>query len=419
MGRMMGRIKAPMAEKVSAKLSKQAGMHAVGGVPGLYLLVSGTGGASWIFRYSFSGRRRDLGLGSYIDLPLSDARKKAMEQRRLILDGIDPVESRKAARSALASTRASALTFEQCALAYIASQEPGWKNAKHGDQWRNTLSTYAYPVVGGLLVRDVEQAHVLQILEPLWTTKTETASRLRGRIESVIDYATARGYRTGDNPARWRGHLDKLMPAPSKVAKVEHHAAMSYNELPGFILALHQQAGMGARALEFAILTAARSGEVRGATWGEIDSAAAVWTIPAGRMKAEKEHRIPLSAHALEMLRALPRVAGSDLIYPSTKGTPLSDMTLTAVLRRMDRGEVTAHGFRSTFRDWAGESTSYPREVIEHALAHQLKDKAEAAYARGTLFDKRRRLMDDWAKYCHTPQATAASVTPINSMAGA
>lgn len=261
-------------------------------------------------------------------------------------------------------------------------------------------------------VSDVDLTHVLQILEPIWKDKTETASRLRGRIESVLNWATARGYRTGLNPARWRGHLDNLLPARGKIQKVEHHAALSYKELSGFILALRQQAGMGARALEFAILTAARSGEVRGATWAEIDTDAATWTIPAERMKVGKEHRVPLSDAALALLAALPRMGGTDLIFPNTKGTALSDMTLTAVLRRMER-DVTAHGFRSTFRDWAGETTAYPREVIEHALAHQLKDKAEAAYARGSLFDKRRRLMDDWAIYCVTQAAKAGEVVPI------
>lgn len=390
------------------------GLHFVGGVSGLALQVlpPPSTARTWVLRAMVGGKRREMGLGGYPDVTLAGAREAARAARAKIKDGIDPIEDGRAARSALAAARAAALTFEQCAVAYIAAKAPEWKNEKHGDQWRNTLSAYAYPVIGKLLVRDVQNPHILKILEPIWATKNETASRLRGRLESILDYATARKYRTGDNPARWSGHLDTMLAAPSKVQKKEHHAALPYTEVGAFMAALRQQAGMGARALEFAIITAARSGEVRGATWAEVDMDGATWTIPEGRMKAGKEHRIPLSSAALEILNALPRVDGCDLLFPNTKGTPLSDMTLTAVLRRMGC-PVTAHGFRSTFRDWAGETTAYPREVIEHALAHQLKDKAEAAYARGTLFDKRRRLMVDWAKYC-AKKAKAGSVVPIN-----
>jgi integrase len=266
------------------------------------------------------------------------------------------------------------------------------------------------------------------ILEPLWKTKTETASRVRGRIESVLDYATVCKYRQGENPARWKGHLDKILPKRSEVQNVEHHPALDYREVGPFMAALEKIDGLGARALEFTILTATRSGEVRGATWAEIDDKAGVWIIPEGRMKAKKEHRVPLCPEALELLKALPRIAGTDLIFPSTENTKLSDMTLSAAIRRMNESKfkvdakgwcdaagkvVTVHGFRSTFRDWAGETTAYSREVIEHAIAHQLADQTEAAYARGTLFEKRRRLMADWAKYCSTPAPTA-SVTPIN-----
>ena len=390
----------------------ERGYYADGG--GLYFRVSKFNTRSWAFRYTRAGKPREMGLGAFPDVILKEARDRAAEARKLLRDDIDPIDQRQAARSTMIAAREAALTFEQCAAAYITVKEHEWKNTKHAAQWRSTLASHAYPVIGSVLINHVEQAHILKILEPLWTTKTETASRLRGRIESVLNYATARGYRKGDNPARWRGHLDKLLATPSKVAKVEHHAALPYSEIGGFVVELRQQAGMGARALEFAILTAARSGEVRGATLAEVDLDAAVWTIPAERMKAGREHRIPLSDAAVELLRALPRIDESKLLFPNTKGSELSDMTLTAVLRRMARA-VTAHGFRSTFRDWAGETTAYPREVIEHALAHQLKDKAEAAYARGTLFDKRRRLMADWAKYCATV-ATAASVTPINSV---
>lgn len=359
------------------------------------------------------GKRRDIGLGGFPDVTLANAKEAARAARTKIVAGTDPVEERKAARSSLIAARASLVTFKAAAAAYIAAHESGWKNAKHAGQWTATLETYAYPTIGNIVVSDIETAHVMRVLESIWTTKTETASRLRGRIESVLSWATVRGYRKGDNPARWRGHLDTLLPARTKVQKVEHHAAMDYREVGGFLSELRKHDGLGAKALEFAILTAARSGEVRGAVWSELDLDAAVWTIPSDRMKAKKEHRIPLSAPALELLNALPRIAGTDLLFPSAKNTPLSDMTLTAVLKRMGQS-VTAHGFRSTFRDWAGETTAYPREVIEHALAHQLKDKAEAAYARGSLFDKRRRLMADWAKHCATV-TTGASVTPIRT----
>ena len=373
------------------------GYYSDGG--GLYFRISEFNTRSWAFRYKRAGKAREMGLGAYPDVRLKEARKRAAEARNLLRDDIDPIDQRQAARSTMLAAREIALTFEQCAAAYIAIKEHEWKNVKHGDQWRNTLAAYAFPVIGPLLVQHVDQSHILRILEPIWTTKTETASRLRGRIESVLDYATARGYRKGDNPARWRGHLDKLLATPSKVAKVEHHAALPYTEIGVFMAGLCHQAGMGARALEFAIITAARSGEVRGAMWSEIDMENAVWNIPAERMKTGREHRIPLSDAAVKLLRLLPRMNGSEVLFPNTKGTELSDMTLTAVLRRMGR-PITTHGFRSTFRDWAEETTGYPREVIEHALANQLRDKSEAAYARGTLFDKRRRLMADWAMYC-------------------
>jgi len=394
-----------------ARLTKP-GLHNVGGVSGLSLHIVPTGARTWILRVMVAGKRREMGLGSFPTVTLAGAREAARLARAKIESGIDPIEEKRAQKSALAASRASAQTFQQCAEAYIAAKESGWKNAKHADQWRNTLATYAYPVMGNLLVSDIGQEHVMKIIEPMWTEKTETATRVRGRIENVLDWATVRKYRTGDNPARWRGHLDKLLAAPEKVTKVEHHAALPYNTINGFMSELRKEAGMGARALEFAILTAARSGEVRGATLDEVDLDAGVWTIPADRMKAGKEHQIPLSEDAIQVIRGINREAGIKLLFPSAKGTELSDMTLTAVLRRMEK-PVTAHGFRSTFRDWAGETTAYPREVIEHALAHQLKDKAEAAYARGTLLDKRRRLMVDWAKYCNE-KAVIGTVTPIS-----
>lgn len=399
---------------VGIKNKTARGYYADGG--GLYFRVSAFDTKSWAFRYTMAGKAREMGLNAYPDVSLAEAREAAAAARKQLRDGLDPIEARKAARAATAAAVATALTFKQCVDAYITKQSAEWKNAKHAAQWRSTLETYAYPVIGKMLVRDVNEDHVLRILDPIWLVKTETASRVRGRIESVLDYAKAKKYRTGDNPARWRGHLDKHLARPKKIAKVQHHPALPYGELGEFYKQLNVQAGMGARALEFCILTAARSGEVRGATWDEIDLDQATWTIPPERMKAEKEHRIPLSPEAVALLEALPRIDKSALLFPNTKSAPLSDMTLTAVLRRMSRSDITAHGFRSTFRDWAGETTAYPREVIEHALAHQLKDKAEAAYARGTLFDKRRKLMEDWAKYC-TVTSRAANVTQIRKVA--
>lgn len=387
------------------------GLHSVGEVAGLALQVSASGARSWVLRVMTGGKRRDMGLGGYPDVTLAGAREAARAARAKIKEGIDPITEAKAARSAARAAHATAVPFERAGRLYIEAHEPGWRNAKHGQQWRNTLETYAYPVIGDVLVRDVSLPQVLAVLEPIWRTKTETASRLRGRIESVLDWAAARGYRDGLNPARWRGHLDKLLPAPSKVMKPEHHAALPAAEVGAFMQALRKAEGMGARALEFVILTAARSGEVRGATWPEIDMDAAVWTVPGERMKAGKEHRVPLSPAALALLRALPRMAGTELVFPAPRGGPLSNMTLAAVLRRMGVAAVP-HGFRSTFRDWAGESTNYPNEVCEMALAHAIGNKAEAAYRRGDLFEKRRRLMNDWAAFCAKPQGRA-QVIPI------
>lgn len=393
-----------IAERSSAWLKNQAkkpGLHAVGGVAGLQLQVRGAG-TSWIFRTTIGDHRRDLGLGGYPDVGLSDARDRAREVKAKIAAGIDPVEEKRSLRAALAS----AMTFNEAARRTIAAKSPEWKNAKHAEQWRSTLDTYASPIIGMMPVDKIEKRHVQDVLEQIWLTKNETASRLRGRIETVLDWATASGYRTGDNPARWKGNLQSLMPKPSKVKKVKHHSALPYTDMPGFITRLHDAKGIAARALEFSILTAARSGEVRGAKWSEIDVEAATWTVPAERMKAGKEHRVALSPRAVALLEALPRVGGTGLMFPSPRGLVLSDATLSALLKRM-KVDAVPHGFRSTFRDWAGETTSHPREVIEHALAHQLKDKAEAAYQRGDLFAKRTHLMADWSKFIETPAPTA------------
>jgi integrase len=340
-----------------------------------------------------------MGLGGYPDVKLSEARERAREARARVVGGIDPIAERQAVESRLRAANTGALTFAQCAERYVEAHRGGWKNAKHAAQWSATLETYACPVMGRLLVRDVELSHVLAALEPIWTAKAETASRLRGRIESVLDWAKARGYRSGDNPARWRNHLDHLLPATGKVARVKHHRALSIGEVGGFMRQLRASEGQGARCLEFAILTAARSAEARGATWSEIDIDEATWTVPAERMKGGREHRVPLSEPVLAMLKSQPRVAGSDLVFVSPRGVVLSDMTLTAVTRRLGINAVP-HGFRSTFRDWTSERTGYPRDVAEMALAHAIGDKVEAAYRRGDLFEKRRRMMRDWAAFC-------------------
>ncbi|RKT47018.1 tyrosine-type recombinase/integrase [Thiocapsa rosea] len=397
---------------------KTPGTHAVGGVAGLLLQVVPTGARSWILRTKVGEKRREIGLGAFPDVTLAQAREKAREARQAIAEGRDPVAEKAAARSALIAARGLETTFDEAARKFIASKSSEWRNPKHAAQWQATLQKYASPFIGSLQVRDVSLGHITKILEPIWTTKTETASRLRGRIESVLDWATVHGYREGENPARWKGHLDKILAKPGNVKKVKHHSALPFREVGTFIADLRKRKGNAARALEVLILTACRSNEVRGATWSEVDLQNKLWTIPDTRMKAKKEHRIPLSDRVIEILKALPRVVGNDLVFPAPRGGVLSDMTLGAVLKRMGRADVTAHGFRSTFRDWAGETTAYPQEVLEHALAHQLKDKAEAAYARGTLFNKRRGLMNDWATYCGTvgaPRGENASPSDLQA----
>lgn len=379
----------------------EPGLWFVGGVAGLGLQVLPTGGRTWILRTTVAGKRRDIGLGGFPSVTLSGARQAARVTREKIKQGIDPIDEAKAIRGALAASRASEMTFTDAAKAYITAKEAEWSNLKHAAQWRNTIATYVEPIIGNVFVRDVETSHIAKVLEPIWLTKNETASRLRGRIESILDWSTVRGYRKGDNPARWRGHLDHILAKPSKVQKVEHHAALPYADIGTFMVQLRKQEGMGARALEFAILTAMRSGETRGATWDEVNLDQGVWIIPGERMKAKKEHRVPLCDDVIAMLRDLPRFGDSKLLFPNNKGDILSDMTLTAVLRRMGR-PVTAHGFRSTFRDWAAERTNYPREVAEMALAHTLESKVEAAYLRTDMFEKRRRMMKEWARFCST-----------------
>lgn len=386
---------------------------------GLWLQVSATGSKSWIFRFTLAGKQREMGLGSVHTVSLPEARAKAKACRLILLEGKDPLETRKASKLAEALERAKMMTFDQCAAAYIAAHRSGWKNPKHASQWENTLATYASPIIGKMPVALVDTALVVKVLSPIWQTKTETATRLRGRIESILDWATVSEYRQGDNPARWRGHLDNLLADPGRSKRTEHHPALPWQEVGAFMAALRKQEGIAARAVELVILTACRSGEVRLATWAEFDLDAALWVIPAERMKAKREHRVPLSAAVLALLESMPRMG--DLVFPGAKpGKPLSDMSMTAVLRRMNRSDITVHGFRSTFRDWCAESVanSFPREVCEHALAHSLPDKVEAAYRRGDLIEKRTMLMQAWADYCGTVLAVA-SVTPIRGAVAA
>lgn len=405
-------------EATSFLKKNKPGYYADGG--GLYLQVSPTGSKSWVFRFTLNGRAREMGLGAVArGNALAAARDSAAECRRLLRQGKDPIEERKAHRAAARLEAAKTLTFRECAQAYIASHRAGWKNAKHADQWASTLETYAYPKLGDVPVAGVDTGLVMSVLDPIWSAKAETANRLRGRMELILAWATVREYRAGENPARWRGHLDKLLPPRAKVATVAHHPALPHAQIGAFVAAVRAENGTAARALEFAILTATRTSEVTGATIAEFDREAAVWTIPAARMKARKEHRVPLSPRAMEILKAAIGTRKEGYVFPGKQQSrPLSNMAMLALLKRMERQDITVHGFRSTFRDWAGETTAYPREVIEHALAHQLKDKAEAAYARGTLFDKRRRLMDEWATYCAASPAVG-NVTGIRSKTAA
>jgi len=378
----------------------ESGHHAVGGVTGLYLYITPTGARSWVLRTLIAGKRRHMGLGAFSSVTLAMAREKARAARSEVEAGVDPIAARIEVASKLKAANLNVVTFESAAKAYIDAHGDTWKNPKHRAQWSSTLETYAFPVIGSLQTAHVTQTHVLAVLEPIWKTKNETAARLRGRIEAVLDWATVRGYREGENPARWKGRLDKLLPAPGKIQKTVHRKALSIDVVTQFMGDLRHKEGIAARALEFAVLTAARSGEVRGATWNEIDLDAAVWVVPGERMKAGREHRVPLCTQAVELLRKLPRFVGNEHVFPSPRGKVLSDMTLLAVMRRMEVDAVP-HGFRSTFRDWVGERTDYPRELAEQALAHTLENKVEAAYRRGDALDKRRAMMQQWGDFLY------------------
>lgn len=404
-----------------AKLSKP-GLYGDGG--GLTLQITTTGAKSWLLRYMMAGKPFGMGLGPTHTVSLAEARQKALDARKLLIEGVNPLVVKRQNRIAGALASAKMMTFDQCAEAYILAHKAGWKNAKHADQWTSTLNTYASPVFGHLPVAEIDTGLVVKCLSPIWESKTETASRLRGRIESVLGWATTSGYRTGENPARWKGHLDNLLATISKSSRTKHHPSLPWQRIGAFMSALRAREGVSARAVEFAILTACRSGEVRGAKWTEFDTAGKVWTIPAERMKAKREHEVPLSDVALALLEFMPKVG--EIVFAGTKKQILSDMSLTAVIRRMNgddkpvwadaNGEgVTVHGFRSSFRMWAAETTNYPREVAEHALAHQLPDAVERAYQRGSQFAKRAALMAEWSAYCATVQ-TDAVAKPIRGV---
>ncbi len=370
---------------------------------GLRLVVSGTGAKKWIFRFTINGKRREMGLGSYPDVELSDARAKASEYRTLAKDGIDPIENRRVEPKAIPS-------FTTCAARFIRSHRHGWKNAKHSRQWVSTLKTYVRPVIGNRSVDQIETQDVLKILAPIWTIRTETAKRVQGRIENILDFAAAHKYRDHLNPARWRGHLDMLLAKPSRVKTVRHHPAMPYIVLPSFLTKLQQNDSISAKALILLILTATRTSEVLKAEWSEVDLDKAVWTIPSSRMKTRREHRVPLSEPTLRVLANLPHIEGNPYIFPGTRyGRPLSNMALLQLMRGMgygvagELGDYVPHGFRSSFRDWSGEVSSFPRDVAEMALAHSIKDKVEAAYRRGDLFEKRRDMMNAWARFLLHP----------------
>jgi integrase len=410
MARASERLTALKVEK-----AKKPGMYADGG--GLYLRVTPEGARNWVLRYMLDKKPHWMGLGPLSLYGLAEARVRALEARRQRHDGVDPISARRALRARLRLDAAKSITFRDCAEQFIAAHRAGWRNPKHAAQWSASLTSYAYPAFGSLPVAAVDVGLVMKAIEPIWATKPETASRVRGRVESILDWATVRTYRVGENPARWRGNLESLLAAPSKAKRAaratngrgEHHAALPYGELPAFLPTLREQAGVAARALEFAILTAGRTGEVIGATWGEIDLGERLWIIPAARMKAHREHRVPLSPRALAILSEMraARRSGDDgaFVFPGQKtGKALSNMAFLMLLRRMGRDDLTAHGFRSTFSDWVAERTNFTSEVREMALAHAVGDKVEAAYRRGDLLEKRRRLAEAWAAFCGEPK---------------
>jgi integrase len=384
---------------------------------GLYLQIRSESSKSWLLKFSMQKRAREMGLGSAFDFSLADARETRDKYRKLIKVGIDPIEHRKAEEAARAADQAKMVTFKQAAERYIAANRSGWKNIKHSAQWQATLETYAFPIIGALPVQAIDTALVMAVLDPIWSTKSETASRVRGRIESVIDAAKARGEFKGENPARWKGHLNNLLPKPSKVRKVENHPALPYAELPAFMQSLRARDGIAAAALEFQILTASRPGNALAARWSEFDRKASVWTIAGEHMKNGKEHKVPLSAAAIAVLDRMEKIknGGEFVFYSPGSGRPLSDAATGAVLDRMGRDDIVPHGFRSTFRDWAAER-GYQDAVAEAALAHTVPDAVVAAYRRTTFFELRKKMMDDWAAFATGDPARSADVLAFASI---
>jgi integrase len=402
MARLLHRLSARKVEALN-----KPGLHADGG--GLYLQISPTGSKSWKYRYSIQSRVRDMGVGALADVSLAQARELAAQNRKLAKQGVDPLAQRHQERAAKALEAARAITFRDMAAMYIEGRRASWRSPKHALQWEATLKTYAFPYFGHLPVQDIDTGLVMKALEPIWYSKTETAGRVRERIEAVLDAAKARGWREGENPARWRGHIKLLLPEPTSIKKVRHHRALSYPDIGAFMATLRKEKCQSARALELLILTATRTSEVLGARWAEMDLEQGIWTIPAARIKAGREHRIPLSTPVLALLRQLQDERIDEYVFPGgKKGSPLSNMALLVLMKRMGRTDIVPHGFRSTFRDWAAEQTSFPREVAEMALAHAIENKVEAAYRRGDLIVKRQKLMAAWANYCCKPTNGAA-----------
>ncbi len=424
MARTINKLTAKEVEKKT-----KPGLYGDGG--GLTLQITKAGVKSWLYRYMIKGKAYGRGLGPAHTITLADARQKAAEARKLVIEGINPLEAKRQRQLDAEMVKARLMTFDQCASAYIEAHRASWRNVKHADQWTNTIATYVSPLIGPMPVEQIDTAMVVKVLtqpddkgQQFWQVKNETATRVRGRIESILGWATTSGFRSGENPARWKGHLENLLATISRAQRIKNHPSLAWERMGAFVHDLRQRDGVAARAVEFAILTASRSGEVRGACWSEIDLAAKVWTIPASRMKAKREHEVPLSTEAVALLKRLTKSDATGLIFTGTKGQALSDMSLTAVIRRMnsearnwtdkDGNTITMHGFRSTFRMWAAESTNYPREVAEHALAHQLPDAVERAYQRGTQFTKRAAMMSEWAKFCGTIRRESSQVVPIN-----
>lgn len=388
---------------IAVRKITKPGFHAVGGVAGLLLRVSKTGARAWILRVTIGVKRRDIGLGGFPDVGLLQARDKARFCREKIEQGIDPIEERRQVKERLKLAQINLITFDQAAKKVAAIKKQEFKSDKHAAIWIKSLETYASPVIGKIPVSEIQKAHVLKVLEPIWQTKTETASRVRGRIEKVLAWAIASDYSTGENPASWKGNLDQLLSKPNKTKAVKHFKAVPWQEISAFIKSLQAREGTAAKALEFLILTAARSGEIRGATWQEIDIKNRLWSIPAARMKMGKTHNIPLSDQAIALLESLPKGKTKKPVFIAPRGGVLSDMSILAVVKRM-KVDAVPHGFRSSFRDWIAENTNFPHHVAEMALAHAIGNKVEAAYRRGDLIEKRIRLMQAWADYCYTEQ---------------